>query len=284
MVIKELLKQTVSTLRESGNDNYVFEAHAILRHVLKLSATDLVLMHEKKVTKRQEEKVLEFCTRRTGGEPLQYILGTQEFMSLEFKVTPNVLIPRADTEALAEYVIEHYKDKGFSLLDIGTGSGCIPLSVAAYCPRALVRGVDVSDEAIKIANENCKRLTLSHRAAFGMCDIMSELPRGKYDVITSNPPYIETDVIPTLQTEVKDFEPHLALDGGADGLMFYRRICEIAPMLLNKGGMLIFEIGCNQGKAVTQLMEKSFGNVEIIKDIPGNDRVAVGSLKNMSGG
>lgn len=279
MVIKELLRQIVSTLRESGNDNYVFEAHAILRHVLKLSATDLVLMHEKKVTKRQEKKILEFCNRRIGGEPLQYILGTQEFMSLEFKVTPNVLIPRSDTETLVEYVIENYKDKGFSLLDIGTGSGCIPLSVAAYCPRALVRGVDVSDEALKIAKENCKKLTLSHRADFGICDIMTELPKGKYDVITSNPPYIETDVIPTLQTEVKDFEPHLALDGGADGLMFYRRICEIAPMILNKGGMLIFEIGYEQGEAVAQLMEASFCDVKVIKDVPGNDRVVVGILK-----
>ncbi len=279
MVIKELLRQIVSTLRENGNDNPVFEAHSILRNVLKLSATDLVLMHEKKVTKGQEEKILAYCKRRISGEPLQYILGTQEFMSLEFKVTPNVLIPRADTETLVEYVIDRHKDKGFSLLDIGTGSGCIPLSVAAHCPRALVRGVDVSPDALKIAEENCKKLTLSHRADFSLCDIMSEIPKGRYDVVTSNPPYIESGIIPTLQTEVKDFEPHLALDGGEDGLMFYRRICHIAPMLLNKGGMLIFEIGFEQGQAVVQLMEQAFDDVKIIKDIPGNDRVVTGILK-----
>lgn len=279
MVIKELLKQIILKLRESGNDNPVFEAHAIFRHVLKLSATDLVLMHEKKVTKRQEEKILEFCRRRTDGEPLQYILGTQEFMSLEFKVTKNVLIPRADTETLVEYVIDRNKDKGFSLLDIGTGSGCIPLSIAAYCPNALVRGVDISPEAKKIAEENCKRLTLSHRADFLLCDIMSEIPKGRYDIITSNPPYIESGVIPKLQTEVKDFEPILALDGGADGLAFYRRICEIAPKLLNASGMLIFEIGYNQADAVTQLMEKHFTNISVVKDVPGNDRVVVGFLK-----
>lgn len=279
MVIKELLKQVITELRECGNDNPVFEAHAIFRHVLKLSATDLVLMHEKKVTKRQEEKILGFCRRRAKGEPLQYILGTQEFMSLEFKVTPNVLIPRADTETLVEYVIDRFRDKGFSLLDIGTGSGCIPLSVAAYCPNAYVRGVDISPEAEKIAKENCKKLALSHRADFSLCDIMSEIPKGKYDVITSNPPYIESHIIPTLQTEVKDYEPHLALDGGTDGLMFYRRICTLAPSLLNKGGMLIFEIGYDQGAAVTKLMENNFDDIKIIKDIPGNDRVVAGTIK-----
>lgn len=279
MVIKELLRQVISELRECGNNNPVFEAHAIFRYVLKLSATDLVLMHEKKVTKRQEEKILDFCRRRTKGEPLQYILGTGEFMSLEFKVTPSVLIPRADTETLAEYVIDYFKDKGFSLLDIGTGSGCIPLSVASYCPNAYVRGVDISQEAEKIAKENCKKLSLSHRADFLLCDIMQEIPKGKYDVITSNPPYIQSHIIPTLQTEVKDFEPHIALDGGTDGLMFYRRICQIAPSLLNKGGMLIFEIGYDQGAAVVELMENSFTDVKIIKDIPGNDRVVVGTLK-----
>ena len=279
MVIKELLKEMTARLRSAGNDNPVFEAHQIARHILGISAPELVLMHDKKVTKKQEDKLFDIINRRTSGEPLQYILGVQEFMSLEFAVAPGVLIPRADTETLVEYVIDKFEDKGFSMMDICTGSGCIPLSVATYCPRALVRGVDISDTALEFANKNCKGLNLSHRADFSKCDILSEIPKGRYDVVTANPPYIETDVIPTLQTEVRDFEPHLALDGGADGLTFYRRICEIAPKILNHGGMLIFEIGYDQAKAVTELMEKDFAEVKTIKDIPGNDRVVVGILK-----
>lgn len=279
MVVKELLKESVARLRAVGNDNPVFEAHQIARHILKMTATELVLMHDKKVTKNQEDKIFDVINRRTSGEPLQYILGVQEFMSLEFSVAPGVLIPRADTETLVEYVIDKYKDTGFSLMDICTGSGCIPLSVAAHCPRALVRGVDISEDALFFADKNCKKLNLTHRANFSKCDILSEVPSGKYDVITANPPYIETDVIQTLQTEVRDFEPHIALDGGADGLKFYRRICEIAPKLLNPCGMLIFEIGYDQSAAVEKLMEKDFSQVKTIKDIPGNDRVVVGRMK-----
>lgn len=279
MVIKELLQNSITKLRESGNDNPVFEAHALFRHVLSLSATELVLMHDKKISKQQEKKLSAYLERRLLGEPLQYILGTQEFMSLEFKVTPSVLIPRADTETLVEFVIDKKKNDGFSLLDIGTGTGCIPLSIAAFCPRAFVRGLDISPDAKKLAEENCKKLTLTSRAKFDLCDILNEIPSGKYDIITSNPPYIKTEVIDGLQTEVKEFEPHLALDGGEDGLVFYRRICEIAPKLLTKNGMLVFEIGYDQANEVCCLMEEKFKDVSVIKDLCGNDRVVFGILK-----
>ena len=281
MVIKELLHNSITKLRESGNDNPVFEAHALFRRVLSISATDLVLMHDKKVSKSQEKKILSSIERRISGEPLQYILGVQEFMSLEFKVTQSVLIPRADTETLVEYVINEKKNDGFTLLDIGTGTGCIPLSIAAYCPRAFVRGLDISTDAIKLAEENAKKLMLQSRVNFELCDILSDIPNGKYDIITSNPPYIETEVIGTLQTEVKDYEPRLALDGGTDGLKFYRRICEIAPNLLNPGGMLIFEIGYDQGDKVSSIMKNRFKDVTVIKDLCSNDRVIVGgSVRN----
>jgi HemK-like putative methylase len=120
---------------------------------------------------------------------------------------------------------------------------------------------------------------LTSRANFELCDILSEIPNGKYDIITSNPPYIRTEVIDGLQTEVEDFEPHLALDGGEDGLKFYRRICDIAPHLLTKGGNLVFEIGYDQADEVSSLMEKNFTDVSVIKDLCGNDRVVVGTLK-----
>ncbi len=250
-----------------------------MRHVFGLSATELVLMHSRTAKAEQADTLLTLATRRITGEPPQYILGTQEFMSLEFNVTPDVLIPRADTETLVQYVIDNTKNKGFSLLDIGTGTGCIPLSIAAYNKRAYVRGIDISKKAVEIAEQNCKKLGLCERADFEVSDILKELPSGKYDVITSNPPYIESDVIKTLQTDVKDFEPHLALDGGSDGLTFYRRICEISPTLLNKNGMQIFEIGYNQGDTVPPLMQSSFTGIEVIKDLCGNDRVVVGFLK-----
>lgn len=277
MVIRELIKLSVGRLRENGCDNPLFEAHLLLRHILGISATELSLQYDREIDKKDE--LDELINRRIGGEPLQYILGTQEFMSLEFKVTPDVLIPRADTETLVEYLLEKTKGTGFSMLDIGTGTGCIPLSAAYYNKRAFVRGIDISESAVKIAEENCERLNLSERAAFELCDILSERPRGKYDIVTSNPPYIESDVIETLQTEVKDFEPHLALDGGDDGLKFYRKITDIAPSILNRGGRLIFEIGYNQGNAVSNLMQKSFVEVEIIKDFCGNDRVVTGIYK-----
>ncbi len=282
MVIKELLYNTIQYLRESGNDNPIFEAHCLVRHAFSLSATELVLMHDKTADPKKAEFLSSLTARRVSGEPLQYILGTQEFMSLEFAVTEDVLIPRPDTETLTEYVIEHMKNRGFSLLDIGTGTGCIPLSIAYYNKRTYVRGVDISEKAVKIAESNSEKLRLSERAAFEKLDILTEIPCGKYDIITSNPPYIESDVIESLDTCVKDFEPRLALDGGADGLVFYRRICDIAPLILNPGGMLIFEIGYNQGVSVSKLMQKSFRDVEVIKDLCENDRVAVGFLKQLS--
>ena len=281
MVIREKLKNIINILRENGCDNPVFEANLLMRSVMNLSATDLVIRHTSVLPTDTEQEIDVLVKRRLCGEPLQYIIGTQEFMSLEFIVNRSVLIPRADTETLVEFLLEQMKGKGFTLLDIGTGTGCIPLSIAHYNQRAYVRGVDISEKAIETAEQNCTRLKLCDRASFEKLDILSEIPHGKYDVITSNPPYIEHDVIDTLQTEVKDYEPHLALDGGGDGLKFYRRICTAAPGLLNKDGRLIFEIGYNQADAVCRMMESDFHDIRIIKDLCGNDRVVSAVKKSV---
>lgn len=273
MVIREKLKNIIAMLRENGCENAVFEANQLMRSVMNLSATDLVIRHTSVLPTDKEQEIDALVKRRICGEPLQYIIGTQEFMSLEFIVNRSVLIPRADTETLVEFLLEQMNGKGFTLLDIGTGTGCIPLSVAHYNRRAYVRGIDISEKALETAEKNCARLNLCERASFEQLDILSEIPHGKYDVITSNPPYIEHDVIDTLQTEVKDNEPHLALDGGNDGLKFYRRICEAAPGLLGKDGRLIFEIGCNQAESVCGMLEKDFRDIGVIKDLCGNDRV-----------
>lgn len=278
MVIKEILKDAVFKLRLSNNDNPVFEAHQIAKCVLNMNSCDLVLNHEKELTKSEISKINDMILRRTKKEPLQYILGTQEFMSLEFIVTPSVLIPRADTETLVEFVLSKMQNKSFSLLDIGTGTGCIPLSIAHYNKNTFARALDISKDAIEIAKKNCNNLSLSDRVTFEVLDILTNIPSGKFDIITSNPPYIKKGDIELLQDDVKIFEPRLALDGGTDGLLFYRRICDIAPTILQKDGMLVFEIGFDQANDVSNLMKERFESVEIIKDLCGNDRVAAGKV------
>lgn len=277
MVIRQLIKAVADRLAASGCDNALFEAHQLIRHVFSFSAIQLVLNSEADAS-GLEDKVFELVKRRENHEPLQYILGTQEFMSLEFLVEKNVLIPRSDTETLVEYVLENMQG-GISLLDIGTGTGCIPLSIAHYNKRAYVRGIDINPDALSLSEKNAEKLGLTKRAAFEKLDILTQIPQGKYDVVTSNPPYIESDVIPSLQREVRSFEPHSALDGGIDGLTFYKRISHIAPVFLKPKGMLVFEIGYNQGKNVSRLLERDFENIRIIKDLAENDRVVSGILK-----
>lgn len=277
MVIRELLTKTAKAL--NGIDNYMFEAHLIVRTVLGLSPMDLVLSHQKEVEEDKLEVISDYVKRRISGEPLQYILGTQEFMGIEFEVAKEVLIPRADTETLVEAVLTHLAKNGASVLDIGSGSGCVGLSVAYHNKRVLLRGIDVSDYALELSKRNAKRLGLDDRTDFVRADILTDNLAGKYDVIVSNPPYIRTDVIPTLMDEVQFFEPHLALDGGEDGLKFYRVITEKATKLLNEKGLLAFEIGYDQGMAVSAMMSEKFDSVQVIKDLAGNDRVVTGILK-----
>lgn len=279
MVIREILNNIIKLLRNNGSDNPIFEAHLIVRTVLKMTPLDIVLQKNDQISKSDEQEILDIATRCAHGEPIQYILGNQEFMSLTFKVTPDVLIPRADTETLVEHIIDKFKNKGVSVLDIGTGSGCIGISIAVYNKRAFVRALDISKAALKVAEENAKNNKVDERIIYEECNIMKETLYGRYDLIVSNPPYIETDVIPTLDTNVRDFEPMLALDGGADGLNFYRRIIDIAPAALNEDGILAFEVGHTQAGMVARLMEKDFCDIEIINDLCGIARVVSGKKR-----
>lgn len=276
MVVSELVRETEKSL----DDNARFEAELMVMSVLKINRTQLVLGGRCDVTAEQRGKVSEMVKRRMGGEPLQYILGECEFMSLDFCVESGVLIPRSDTETLAEEVIEKIdENKRMKILDICAGSGCIGISIAHFRPNAYVDLADVSDKAIEIAEKNIVRNNVQNRVKVQKMDILKECPKDKYDIVVSNPPYIETDVINTLQTEVREHEPHIALDGGEDGLVFYRRITKIAPKILFKGGMLAFEIGYNQGQAVRALMENEFRDVRVIQDLSENDRAVTGILK-----
>lgn len=279
MVIKELISETVALLKQHNNENPVFEAHLIVRTILNLSPLDIVLQGNNEIDSESEQKIRLIASKRILGEPLQYILGTQEFMGLEFLVTPSVLIPRKDTEILTEHVLEYFENKPITVLDLCTGSGCIGISIAHFNKNALVTGLDISQDAIKIAQENAEKLKVSDRVSFKVCDVFNMDFFGKYDLIISNPPYIKSDVIPTLSKTVKDFEPLSALDGGNDGLDFYKHIVNISPKYLCEKGMLAFEIGYNQKDSVSTLMKTSFTDITAIKDYGDNYRVISGILK-----
>ena len=203
-------------------------------------------------------------------------------MSLPFLVCPGVLIPRSDTETLVEQVISRCAQAEKSILEIGVGSGCISISLAHYA-KARMTGADISDVALKTAAENGKRCGVS--VQWVRWDVMTQPPEewtNAFDMIVSNPPYIPGGSIETLEDKVKAYEPRLALDGGRDGLDFYRRITELAPRLLKDGGEIWYEIGYDQGDALRKLLAADFTEIQIIQDYSGNDRVAGGILKNRS--
>ncbi len=273
MVISQLVRETAKRLSE----NPLFEAEQMVMAVCNLDRTELVLKGRNEASEEEKEKVNDMVLRRLKGEPLQYIIGECEFMSLKFYTERGVLIPRSDTETLVEKILDFTdENKEYKVLDICTGTGCIGISIANYRKKAEVKLLDISDIAINLAKRNIILNNVNDRVFAEKEDILKDYPKDKYDIIVSNPPYIESDVIDTLQVEVKDYEPHLALDGGKDGLIFYRRIADIAPKMLNVGGILAFEIGYNQGSKVLEIMKKSFYNIQIIKDLCGNDRVVIG--------
>ena len=272
MVIRELIKECVGKLKDSNIENAVFDANLIVRTYLGLKPIDIVLEGGRKVSDGDTEKIRSLCRRRCQREPLQYILGVWEFMGLELEVNKGVLVPRADTEVLAETVLS--ENKGMNVLDICSGSGCIALSIAHYNSSAFVTGIDISDSALELSRRNAEKTELSKRVRFEKCDILNEIPDGVYDVIVSNPPYIETAKIDKLQKEVSFYEPRIALDGGEDGLLFYRRICSVAPKLLQQHGKIYFEVGHSQADAVERLMaDAGLKNIGRIKDLCEVERV-----------
>lgn len=273
MVIREL----VSEISKNLTENAQFEARQIVMSASGLDNTSLLLKANESVDDETIKKAYAMLDRRKNNEPLHYILGSAEFMGLQFYVDKNVLIPRADTETLVEEVLSRMESDKYDVLDIGTGSGCIGISIGHFNKNANVTFLDISNSALEIAKKNA--LTNNVNGEFICMDILKEYPNKKFDIVVSNPPYIRPDVIETLQNEVKDFEPYNALYGGDDGLVFYRRITGIAPHILNDGGILAFEIGYDQGEAVKNLMN-GFSQVRIIKDFCGNDRVVIGKIKN----
>lgn len=256
------------------------ESELLFTQVLGCDRVSLYLNKEKRLTSNQATFISSSLQRRIKGEPLQYILGKTEFMGLEFKVNEKVLIPRPETEILAETALR-YLGTPFTpklrvspkVLDLGTGSGCIAISIAKRSPGSDVTALDISKDALDIARENAELNGVKVRF------LRAKLFKGlftKYDLIISNPPYIPRDQIQSLQPELK-YEPFIALDGGSDGLEFYRKIIKEAPDYLKDNGILIMEMGFNQRKLIEGILKgvKYFSIIEIIKDYNRIDRVIV---------
>lgn len=274
MTIREALRLAAARLEQAGVPDADVDAAYLLASVLKEDTLAMRINGHRELAAPQRAAFDALCDRRAVREPLQYILGETEFMGLTFHVEPGVLIPRADTEILVEKALAWMKP-GARVLDIGTGSGAIAVSLAKLGRQAQVTAVDVSDRALEIARQNAKRNGAT--VEFVKSDCFSALKGRKYDMIVSNPPYISEDEMRGLMPEVTR-EPELALFGGADGLDFYRRISREAPEYLNEGGCLLFEIGWLQKDAVSALVKAHIGEPFALRDYGQNWRV-VGAKK-----
>lgn len=264
-------------LREAGIDNPDGEAWYLFSHCFSLSREEYLFSMTTPVEEGEELRTYQSLLNQRVTEriPLQYLTGTQDFMGYTFRVTPDVLIPRQDTESVIEAVVEGgYPHK--TILDVCTGSGCIAISLCLLLEPKICVGTDIDEKALEIAKENGRRL--APMVEFKKSDLFSGV-EGSYDLIISNPPYIPTKDCMELMPEVKDHEPMLALDGKEDGLYFYRKLVGEAPDYLNAGGTLVFEIGYDQGPAVKTMMEEAgFSSVKIKKDLAGLDRMVIGTL------
>jgi len=285
MTVQELILEGREAFKNIS-DTAALDTELLICHFLNLSKLDILLEPGRQVDDEKVTTVREAFKKRASGVPVQYLIGTEGFMGLEFNVTPSVLIPRPDTEILVEKIIELIDNrKGVHILDIGTGSGAITISLAYYLKTAQVDSVDISREATQVASGNAEKNGVANRVNFLSGDVFEPVPRGrKYDVVVSNPPYIPSEDIDGLQVEVAVHEPRLALDGGLDGYDFYRRIINEAPAYLNDKGILAFETGHDQARTIAELMEQNghYESLAIHKDLAGIERVVIGFKKTVS--
>ncbi len=279
MTRKELLKQGKETLLQKQIEDASTIARLLLQFVLKSNRIELVKNDTKEVKKEEKEQYEQLMEEILKGKPLQYLTKHQEFYGLNFYVDSNVLIPQPDTEILVEEVVHIAKqEKKKEILDIGTGSGCIGISLAHSIEEVSIMMSDISNKALEVAKKNSKSNHVAEKITFVQSDLFEKI-ENTFDIIVSNPPYIETNVIPTLSKQVQQ-EPYIALNGGEDGLTFYRKLLQEAPKYLNKNGYLCMEIGYNQKEKILQLAQKIgiYKKVEIKQDLAGNNRVFIGKI------
>ena len=279
MTYRECYEQGCRTLQAAGIEEAALDARLLLEAVCGTDRNDLLVHGEQPVAPEAEEKYLNWIRQRAEHIPLQQLTGEQGFMGLTFNVNEHVLIPRQDTEILVEEVLKELHD-GMRVLDMCTGSGCILLSLLHYSNDCEGLGVDLSAEALEVAGRNVLKVLTPEKAEhahFLQSDLFEKV-EGKFEIIVSNPPYIASAEVEKLMPEVRDHEPRMALDGTEDGLYFYRRIIEEAGKHLVSSGMLFFEIGYDQGQAVSDLMRtEGYCEVQVVQDYAGLDRVVFGT-------
>lgn len=278
--IRKVLAWTAPHFEKKGIDAPRLTAELLLAHVLKVDRVRLYVDHDRPLEAEELATYRALISRRLAYEPTQYLTGAKEFYGRRFQVDPRVLIPRPETELLVEEVLKVLpKDAPSRVVDLCTGSGCIAITLAAERPLAEVFATDLSPGACAVAKENAERLEVAQRVAIREGDLFAPLPaEARFDVVVSNPPYIASHEVPTLQAEVQK-EPHLALDGGQDGLVLIRRIAEDARTRLHPGGLLAMEIGETQGEAVRALLTAAgYTAVRIDPDLERRERLAFGTL------
>lgn len=280
--IEELINVGTSTLKENHIDTARLDAELLLGSIIEKNRVYLITHKEESVSKENVTKYFDLINKRKNKMPVKYILRQCEFMGIDFYIEEGVLIPRGDTEILVEEVLKHIKeDEEKEVCDLCCGSGAIGISLATLRQNIKVDLIDYYPIPEKVTLLNIKKNTLENRASFIKSDLLENVIKEnkKYDILVSNPPYIEAEEIENLMDDVKKYEPHIALDGGKDGLDFYRKIVDQSQMVLRKEGILAFEIGYNQGEAVKSLMEENnFKNVNIVKDFASLDRVVIGEF------
>ena len=279
MTYRECYEQGCRTLQAAGIEEAILDARLLLEAVCGTDRNDLLVHGEQPVMPQAEEKYLHWIRQRAEHIPLQQLTGEQDFMGLTFSVNEHVLIPRQDTEILVEEVLKELHDR-MRILDMCTGSGCILLSLLHYSNDCEGLGVDLSAEALEVAGRNVLKVLTPEKAEhahFLQSDLFEKV-EGKFEIIVSNPPYIASAEVEKLMPEVRDHEPRMALDGTEDGLHFYRRIIKEAGKHLVNSGMLFFEIGYDQGQAVSELMRAGgYREVQVVQDYAGLDRVVLGT-------
>jgi release factor glutamine methyltransferase len=279
----EIIQRGTTFLEQKGIESPRLQVELLLSHVLKMPRLQLYLNFEREISEANVSALREMIRRRGLHEPLQHLVGSTSFCGYEIVVNPSVLIPRPETEILAEKAWEYLnrhsaqQPEPLKMLDFGTGSGCLPIAIALHCPDIQLWAVDISEEALKTARENAGRHFLAQRISFLQADSLDVLPPElRFNLIISNPPYIPSAEIANLSPEVKDHDPHLALDGGPDGLKYYRYLEHSSRQRLVKDAAIMMEFGDDQGPSICQLFENPhWYKVEMVKDYSHRNRILI---------
>ncbi len=280
MNLKEILKYGKEELIKNNIEDASIIAKELAEHIFKITRAQMIANNDMEFSKDQTDNYINSIKKISTGIPIQYITNNQEFMNLNFYVDENVLIPQPDTETLVEEVINEYKEKKCEILDLCTGSGAIAISLAKYINESNIVASDISMKALQIAKLNAEKNLVRKKIEFIESDMFNKIYKDDFDIIVSNPPYIKTKIIEELDKQVKN-EPYIALDGGADGLKFYKIIIENAYKYIKNEGKVFLEIGYDQKNELINLFKENnhYENIYSKKDLGGNDRIIVATVR-----